>query len=239
LKPGAVRLHQPDGIAQDVTSGTKLPGRYPCCFLSAKAAMQTTPASRASISGGQNHPANNGDGDNASLPAADEKKGYLHLLENTTLAEIMYAPWLHSSRSRIIHAFLVDGDFPASQKNIDFLAKWLVENQQSALLAQSLAFTPLVVLIENEIVARGLLAIMQSGLSFCGLTIQLDMSSEKEDLIAVIPLIEQAFHANPSITAIVIFSIDYCEYGLASLFDVLAGVKDLQLSNQAKFAVKG
>ena len=170
------------------------------------------------------------DGNNTGTrthPAA-EIKGYIHLLQGHTLDAIMSRP-CDVFQVANVRTFLVDGVLPSDEDDLDYLALWTVRNRQGGVLNALLGITPLVVSINDADTASGLLGATQAGMSFSGLTLQLDTTMRQEVLDVVIPLLAQAMAANPSLTAIVLFSNDYRLRGLQPLFDVLAGVKKLEL----------
>ena len=152
-------------------------------------------------------------------------------MENTTLDEVLGQPDLRDFEIGVIRRALVDGYFPCRQNesgDIQFLACWLAEHKQAKLLCLWLERTPLSILVLTKETAAGLLAIMQSGLSFSGLTLELGAHRPKDRLKEVIPLLGQAFQANASLTKINIISDEYDCEGLAPLYDVLAGVAGLE-----------
>ena len=141
----------------------------------------------------------------------DPFEGYGHLLESTTLEDVLGQPDLDDRQIHVIRRALVHGFFPCSQdENEDrqFLACWLAQHKQAKLLCLWLERAPLSILVLTAETAAGLLAIMQSTLSFSGLTLELGPHRPKDRLIEVIPLLGQAFQANASLTKITITSND-------------------------------
>lgn len=186
--------------------------------------MYTTALTRSTIGNTKQHDDN---GVGAGARSGGENKGFVHLLHELTLEAVLAQP--HEYRRACVQSFLVDGLVPSDQDDLDYLALLMVRNAQADVLNALLGLRELVVPINHESIARGLLAAMQSGLSFSGLKLQLDATTRKEVLDVVIPLLTQAFSANASLAALILFSNDFAARGLRPLFDVLAGVKHLQL----------
>jgi hypothetical protein len=190
--------------------------------------MHTTALTRSAIDSSRNTAQDDGNGIGDDARPAGKNKGFVHLLNKLTLEAVLAQP--HDDYQRAcVQSFLVDGVVPCDQDDLDYLALWTVRNAEGDVLNALLGLRPLVVPMNDVGTASGLLAAMQSGLSFSGLTLQLDTTMRKQVLDAVIPLLTQAFSADASLAALVLFSNDYGARGLQPLFDALAGVKDLQL----------
>lgn len=156
-------------------------------------------------------------------------------MQDMTLEEVLGQPDLLDSEIRILSRVLSHGCFPCRQKEnggTDFLTSWLAQHKQAKLLCLWLESTPLSIPVSTKETAAGLLAIMQSTLSFSGLTLVLAPHLTKNILKEVIPLLGQAFQANASLTKIAIFLDEYDAGGLSPLFDVLAKVAGLELATK-------
>lgn len=157
-------------------------------------------------------------------------RGYRHLLENMTLEEALKHHHTDWRIAGVVDSFLLHGEFPSTEVDVNRLASWMVAAKQPALLCKVVSIASAIVNIYCEEDAKRLLAVAQSGLSFSGLTVQLNVLVEEDVGKIIIPLLGQAFQANSSLTAIKIPSQSYDDYGLAPLFDVLAGQMNLALS---------
>lgn len=163
----------------------------------------------------------------------DLSKGWSHLLEGTTLEEVLRQPDLDQLQVEMFCRVLVDGRFPHGQNDSEagqFLTCWLVHNKQAKLLRQWLDTTPLSLLVSTNYAAACLLAIMQSTLSFSGLTLQLATHLRNDLADEIIPLLGQAFQANASLTKITLFQDGHGPTDLSTLLDVLEGVVGLELA---------
>jgi hypothetical protein len=172
----------------------------------------------------------------------DLPKGLGHLLENITLEEVLGQPELDHLQVEMFRRVLVDGRFPHGQnvsEAAQFLTCWLVQNKQGKLLRQWLDTTPLFLLVSTKDTAAGLLAIMQSTLSFSGLTLQLATHFRNDLADEVIPLLGQAFQANASLTKITLFQDGHGPTDLSTLLDVLAGVVGLELAIEGNAIAPG
>jgi hypothetical protein len=159
-------------------------------------------------------------------------KGYVDLLQDTTLEEVLSEPGLGFRQAQIIRNALVNDFFPSGQhdsEDVHFLARWLAQHKQAKLLCLWLESTPLSIVVLTKETAAGLLTIMQSGLCFSGLTLEITADLQTNIAKEVIPLLVRAFQANATLTGIVLFSDDYDSAGLSPLFDVLAEVAGLEL----------
>ena len=222
------------GVLQAIASGTDLLPCYPCCFQLKKAAMYPISATRTSTVSVRDDGSDDLSYTRNAAHRTDTFEGYGHLLENTTLEEVLGEPDLHNLHINVIRRALVHGYFPCRQNESDyvlFLTCWLVQHKQAKLLCLWLERAPLSIMVLTKEIAAGLLAIMQSTLSFSfsGLTLELAAHLSKNSLKEVIPLLGQAFEANACLTKITIFSENYDSRGLAPLFDVLAEVAGLEL----------
>ena len=191
--------------------------------------MQTTASDRTSISSVQSLTADDKNKTDAGA-SAGTMKGYGHLLENLTLEEAFKQYHFNRRLGEVVHSFLVHGEFPSAEEGVNLLASWMVDAKQTILLGKVLSIAPAMISICREESAKSLLAIVQSGLSFSGLTLQLSGFLEQDVAKKIIPLLEQAFQANSSLTAIELPLHAYDYFGLAPLFDVLAGQTNLALS---------
>lgn len=195
--------------------------------------MQTTALTRPPINSTQQLAAEDA-GNTDAKSRAGTIQGYGHLLEGMTFAEVLDQPFLDRHNFYLICAFLNHGTFPTLKRDVDYLASWLVLGKQIKLLGKLLSVVPAAIEISSEQFAARLVAIMQSGHTFKGLTVLLDIGLQPEVLKEVASLLGQAFLANSSLTAIELFSEgeDFSE--LAPLFDVLAEVHHLTFIARAR-----
>ena len=221
------------GLQQATIPGTDLLARYSRCFLLIKkAAMYPISSLRTSTISVRNDRFNKSiDTRNAAYRTA-RFEGHADLLLDTILEEVLDQPGLDVRQNIIVQRALVDGFFPSGQSDCEdtqFFADWLVRHKQAKLLCLWLESTPLSIRVLDNEIAAGLLAIVQSTLSFAGLRLEILSFLETNDSKDVVPLLGKAFQSNASLRSIAIFLQDYEAAGLSPLFDVLAGVAGLEL----------
>jgi hypothetical protein len=190
--------------------------------------MKRTASPRSSIDNPYSSALATGDHNTPDASAHEKEKGFLHLLKNHTLDDIVRLMADDPlSRCQHMEKFLLDGTPPNGLWLKNTMAEWLLGHREPQVLLALLDHGPLSVHLISEQNARTLRDAVETRRPISGLEIQ--VSSVEHNVFApqVVALLIEALRISNGLDTWRISGRDYRKHGLSPLLDALGCIKNL------------